>query len=480
VSEENANLIDDYERITPIAGGSSSTVWDVAEQRTGRRLAMKLLNPKAQNVAEAKASLKHEASVAKTLQHPNIIHFERFVTHRDATYLLMEYFRAPNIKQQLKLNRSAVHARIRPLLEGICSALVHVHEKGWIHRDMKPDNVLMNRAGEVRLLDFSLAIKRKEGFAKMLGGKMSQIQGTRTYIAPETIRKHFPTVQTDIYSLGVTFFEILGGRTPFQAPTPQEVLQKHLTQAPIPPSELNSNVTPEMDRLVLKMLSKKPADRPTDAQEVLAELRRIKIFKEDVEERDLSKKQSETAEGVEELLTARLDSRADAQLAELMRANPEVENRYQAQRQARQERMDKEERRRSKAAKDRTEQSAPAQPAVPQPMAAPMPPMGYPMGQPFPGWGPMPGYPGAGGPIPPMPYPQQPGMPGYPPVPAGSPPPQMFPPAPQPGYPAPPPAASQPPAAAQPPAPPPQPARPAPPAEQDGELPFMTELPDVI
>ncbi|MFO0918721.1 MAG: protein kinase, partial [Planctomycetaceae bacterium] len=189
------DLIDDvYQYRSTIYRGNQTRVDEVVEQGTGRQFAMKIVIEGTPESKESKANLKKEAMVLKQMEHPNIIHFEKFSTSHDATYILMEYFRAANVKSQLKGELYSLHSRARPLLEGACQALAFLHEKGWIHRDLKPDNMLLNRAGEFRLLDFSLSSRMTQGVAKMFGmGRPGSIQGTRTYIAPETIRRQAPT-----------------------------------------------------------------------------------------------------------------------------------------------------------------------------------------------------------------------------------------------------------------------------------------------
>ena len=240
----------------------------------------------------------------------------------------MEYFRASNLKLQIKADTNGVHLKIRQLFEGVCAALAHVHQKGFIHRDIKPDNVLMNKVGEIRLCDFSLSSKQKLGMSKLLAGKLKSIQGTRTYIAPETIRRNQPTIQTDLYSLGVLFFEVLACKTPFQAPTPEELLQKHLRAEAPNPSEFNPNVSPEMDRIIAKLLKKKPVDRPASADEVLAEIKRIRIFKEDIVDAVAEKKANQDKDALTMLSEVRLDSRADAKLKEMLETNPEFARKF--------------------------------------------------------------------------------------------------------------------------------------------------------
>lgn len=455
-----------YKLIMCIATGGSSQVWECIEQATGRHLAMKLLKEDTPDFKENKAGLKHEADVLKTLDHPLIIKFDKFSSSRDYTYMTMEHFRAANVKLQLKSDIRSVHVRTRLLFESVCQALSHVHSRGWIHRDIKPDNVLMNKVGEIRLVDYSLSSREVKGFAKMIGGgKLKTIQGTRTYIAPETIRKQAPTFQTDLYSLGIMFFEVLTGRTPFQAPTPEELLKRHLRDEPANASEFNNNVTPEMDRIIFRLLKKKPTDRPGTVDEVLAELKRIRIFKEDVVE--ASQKEADDKDATMESLTElRLDSRADAKLSQMLQSNPELA------RQFAQEKAVKSTAKKAAAAKvaDRAQSykdsqtakkagAAPpapvAQPMMPMPMMPPSFPPGYapfpqqqfgmppqmptgamPPGMVAPGFpmpGQQPGMPGAQMapgqmPVPPMPI--QPGfvpgqgappvgMPGFPPQPPG-------------------------------------------------------------
>ncbi|WP_010586645.1 serine/threonine protein kinase, partial [Schlesneria paludicola] len=431
MAEEEPLIIDEqYQFVMNVASGSSSMVWEVVEKTSGRHLAMKVLKKEVPEFKENKSKMKREGEILKSLEHPMIVKFEKFSSNRDYTYILMEYFRAANLKIQIKADLNKIHLKARPLMEGVCSALSHVHQKGYIHRDIKPDNVLMNRAGEIRLCDFSLSSKEVKGFGALFAGKMKTIQGTRTYIAPETIRRRQPTQKTDLYSLGILFFELLTGRTPFQAPSPELLLEKHLKTEPPNPSEFNPNVSPEMDRIVARLLKKKPADRPANVDEVLAELRRIRLFKEDIVDAEAHKKANEDNDAIAMLSEIRLDSRADAKLKVMIETNPEFARKFEIEKQ-------------EKAAKKKREMdllkgriqhaegveatrkanspnapaaappaSAPAQPVyAPQPMPMPMPMQGYPPGYPAfpPGYAP---YPQGG-----MPPGMMPGMPQYPPQP---------------------------------------------------------------
>ncbi len=514
---DEQNTYDGLELINCVASGTHSQIWECVEPGGSQPLVAKLLLPDAIKEKGCLATLKHEAKVQKDLVHPNFLSLHRIVTNKEHAYILMDYFRAPNVKTQLMSDIMALQIRAQKLIEGLCISLAHMHDKGWIHRDIKPENILFNKSGELKLIDFSLTVRRSSGLGKMFAGGTKSVQGTRTYIAPETILKKAPTVQTDMYSLGITLFEILAGQRPFTAPTPDLLLIKHLKEPAPALSEFNKNITPETDEFVRRMLFKKPDKRHANMNELLAELRSLKLFKEDVAQLKAAadQKKKETADAGGDLSKAwSLDSRRDALLTEKGIAPPV-----------------KPKKKKSKLAAS----TPPAAPATPQQPTAPQqpPPAAAFPGQPQPGQfpqfappgyfppgmaPPMPGQPGVPMPqMPQQPFPQQqyplqgypPGYPQYPPGVAPPAQPPMQTPAQQPAGTQPVPSAqNQPPQQQiaapiqqpQPPAAPPDPSvdvisreeaelqpqapvsneRHASQSDSDSDLPLMDELPDVL
>jgi serine/threonine-protein kinase len=429
-------VIDEYTLLNHIATGSSTQVWEAIEKGGGdRHFALKLMLPEALADSEQRSVLKHEAKIAERFDHPNLIRTKKLVMNKKRAYIVMDYFKAPNLKMQLGADGVSLQIRVVRLFEQLCQALGYMHDQGWVHRDVKPDNILFNKASELRLIDFSLSTKAAGAMSKLIGGKEKVIQGTRTYISPETILKAPPSPQSDIYSLGVTLFEVLTGEPPFRGTSPDDLLKKHLTTAAPPPSAINDNVAPEMDRFVLKMLAKRPKDRYKNTHELLAEFRNIKPYKEDAAERDRRIKQ-EQEERYKHTLdkSGRLDSRADHLKQQLLRENPDLarEEAEKKKKLAAEEAEKKKElaaKLARKAAKEkaaaeaaapaaRPKAAAPAAAPAPMPAPRPAPQMpAYPPGYGYPGQMP-PGYPAAG--YPPG-YPQMPGYPqpgGYPQVPA--------------------------------------------------------------
>ena len=423
-------IVDNYRLINLIAAGNASNIWEVAEQGGTQAFAMKLLLPESLNDAVQKQTLKHEMKIGKLFAHPNFVAFHKLSITKKHAYLIMDYFRAPNLKSQLSLRSMDVLERFSKLVETICLSLGHMHESGWLHRDIKPENILFSKSSELRLIDFSLTTRATSGLGKLVGGKAKIIQGTRTYIAPETLLKKKPTEQTDMYSLGITLYECLTGQPPFRGSSPRDLLKRHLTDAPLPPSELNENVTPEMDAFILRMLSKKPKDRHENMNEVAAEFRSLKPFKEEITDRvaRLDREQKVADEDKTLNLATRLDSRTDAE-----------RTRIQQERGIPVERVEAAPKPEPKPEPKPVAAETPGQPTPGQPMPGQMMP-GQPMpGQPMPGQ-PMPGQPMPGQPMPGMGYPQQmpPGYAAPGTMPAGYPPgylPGMMPTVPPQGYP---------------------------------------------
>ena len=171
MSDGEQQSIDGYKIISEIAQGNTSEVLEVADAGGSTQpLCMKLLLPDSlESHPDAKQVLKHEAKVGKSLEHPSIIKVHKVSFTKKYSYIVMDYFRAPNIKTQIQSDRVGLHARFRNVFESLCLALGYMHEKGWVHKDIKPENILANKAGELRLIDFSLSVRAAGGLGQIAG-----------------------------------------------------------------------------------------------------------------------------------------------------------------------------------------------------------------------------------------------------------------------------------------------------------------------
>ena len=216
------------------------------------------------------------------MRHPNLVRVFEYVKDPVQPYFVMEHF--PGCHLKLPIARPSVYplpkAQLHRIMEQAATALAYIHDKGWTHRDVKPENILANKSGEVRVIDYALAMRPLSGLRKLFGSKIPR-QGTPSYIAPEQIRCEPPTPLADIYSFGITCYELACGRPPFRANSLQELLNKHLQERPIAITMHNKLVTQEFSDLILKLIMKRPADRLASLHEFLTRFRSVRIFQDD-------------------------------------------------------------------------------------------------------------------------------------------------------------------------------------------------------
>ena len=260
-----------------IRAGALFEIWAVRPVAERTAYAMKWLPPGDRHTRQAAGELKHEFNVGKTIEHPKIIKTFDYGTGKDGTYLVMELFKTPNLKQQIHEGIENLHWRLEEILDGAAAALDHLHEKGWVHRDVKPDNFLVSDDNDVRLIDFNLTQKIPKGLGKIFAGK-STVQGTYSYMSPEQIRGKACDERADVYSFGVMVYELMSGKMPFTATSPSDLLNKHLRSKPSDLSMLQPNIQPEFAKLVHRMLEKDPKDRPDSLREFRRDLKAGRCF----------------------------------------------------------------------------------------------------------------------------------------------------------------------------------------------------------
>ncbi len=276
------DTIGNYRLIKCLGTGQQSQVWEVVETSSHRHFAMKMLLPELTEDADAKRMLYHEAKVGKELTHPNVIRITNVSEEKVNHYFVMEYFPAGSLKSRLTNKQyDFIRERAHSICKQAATGLAYMNASGWVHRDIKPDNLLVNSAGELRIIDFAIAQKIvAPGFFSKLFHKKA-VQGTRSYMSPEQIRGEMLDGRADIYSYGASLYELTTYRPPFRAGTQQELLQKHILEKPVPPISLVPELTQEFNDLVLRCLAKKPDDRFQTFHDVLKALNPIKVYKSD-------------------------------------------------------------------------------------------------------------------------------------------------------------------------------------------------------
>jgi serine/threonine protein kinase len=245
---------------------------------------MKTLLPERVHSAEHRKTLFHEAEVPKQLNHQNIIKVVAIFRDRDNPCFIMEFFPAGSLKSRLidKKQASFLREKLDGLLKQAATALAYTNAKGWVHRDVKPDNFLANGAGELRLIDFALATRiQRRGLFGGLFGRKQKVMGTRSYMSPEQILGQAIDGRSDVYSFGATCYELVAGRPPFRGMSSDDLLRKHIAEKPLTPCAHNPDVSQEFGDLVLQTLAKRREDRPKDFHQILMALRGMRVFKAD-------------------------------------------------------------------------------------------------------------------------------------------------------------------------------------------------------
>ncbi len=262
--------------VRQIGSGRHCQVWEAREGLEGRPVAVKVVAPEMAADPAQRKLLQHELRVAQSLDHDAIIRIERFATDGGLPHLVMEFYPHPNLKRLLLSGEQSLAPLLQPIALQLAQALEHMHARGWVHRDVKPDNVLVAPNGRVKLIDLAIAARSRGMLGRLLGG--APPQGTPSYMSPEQIRGRPLDARSDIYAFGCLLYELLAGRPPFTASTTNDLLNKHVA-APVPAVEAsNRNATAAASELLRRLLAKRPENRPADMREVAVQLRSIRLL----------------------------------------------------------------------------------------------------------------------------------------------------------------------------------------------------------
>ena len=253
-------------RITEQAGvGGMAVVFKAQDEVLGRSVALKVLLPQYATDPTFAARFRQEAQAAANLTSPYIVNMYDWGCDEGIYYIVMEYVRGIDLKTAIK-ERGSIHRRkVAEIASQVCSALAVAHGYGIIHRDIKPQNLMVQGDGNVKVMDFGIA---RAGDHSMTDG--SSVMGTAHYVSPEQAQGKELDGKSDLYSLGVVMYEAATGQLPFDAEDAVSVAMKQVTEAPVPPSQINPAIDADFEGIVLKALAKNPKDRFASASEMRA------------------------------------------------------------------------------------------------------------------------------------------------------------------------------------------------------------------
>lgn len=245
-----------YQLLEQVGAGGMATVYRAVDSRSGAERALKVLSSTIGDDEQFVRRFRREGKLLARLKHPHIIPVLDYGETGKTFYLVMPFIQGETLQRKL-VHRRFSEAEIRRWIRQVAGALEFAHQRGVIHRDVKPSNILVDVSGDAYLTDFGLA-RLAESSGSLTG---SLLLGTPAYVSPEQARSERLDARTDQYSMGVILFQLVTGRLPFETDTPMATVMKHMREAPPQPRSFNPELPPAAEKVILKCLAKAPGDR---------------------------------------------------------------------------------------------------------------------------------------------------------------------------------------------------------------------------
>ncbi|UCC39673.1 MAG: protein kinase [Candidatus Aminicenantes bacterium] len=284
---------DRYEVIEKMGKGGMGNIYRVEDKKINEEVALKLIKPEIAADKKTIARFKNELKYARKISHRNVCRMYDLSEKEGAHFITMEYVPGENLRNMIRMTRQLSVGTAINIAKQVCDGLAEAHRLGVVHRDLKPQNIMIDKGGNARILDFGIARSLE---SKGITGAGVMI-GTPEYMSPEQVEGKEADQRSDIYSLGIILFEMMTGRAPFRGDTSLSVALKHKTEIPPDPRQLNAQIPEVLSQLILKCLEKDKENRYQSASEVSTELSRIERSITTTE-REVSKRKPEMEKAV--------------------------------------------------------------------------------------------------------------------------------------------------------------------------------------
>jgi eukaryotic-like serine/threonine-protein kinase len=259
--------IGDYEIVGILGAGGMGQVYQVRHTISNRTEAMKILAPGRAVSDEVVARFLREIQLLASLHHPNVTELHTAFRHNGELIMIMEFVEGLTLSAKLRGTPMTLATGL-DYIQQVLSGLAYAHDRGIVHRDVKPSNIMISREDRVKLLDFGLALPT---FGPEFT-RSGMILGSLPFMSPEQVLGKQLDARSDVYAVGVTLYQFLTGRLPFEAASEYEIASAHLKSSPTDPTAINPNIPVHLSKIVLKSLSKSPGDRFQTAKEFLNSL----------------------------------------------------------------------------------------------------------------------------------------------------------------------------------------------------------------
>lgn len=260
-----------YEILEELGEGGMGKVYRAVDKKINEEVSLKLIRPEIAADKNTIERFGNELKLARKIAHRNVCKMYHLSEEAGTHYIVMEYVRGEDLKGMIRMMGQMSPGQVVSIAKQVCKGLAEAHNLGVIHRDLKPQNIMIDRGGNVRIMDFGLARSRR---SKGITGAGVML-GTPEYISPEQAETKDVDHRTDIYSLGVILYEMVTGRLPFEGETAISIAMKHKSEIPQDPSKYNPQIPEDLNNVVLKCLEKDPENRYQSVREIYDELEKI-------------------------------------------------------------------------------------------------------------------------------------------------------------------------------------------------------------
>lgn len=265
---EQKMIAERYMVVTSLGEGGMADVYLAIDTILNREVAVKVLRGEMGKDPVALLRFQREASAVSKLHHPNVVEVYDVGEYQGKNYIVMEYIRGKTLKQLIQQRGALNKEEAVSIMKQLVSAVNHAHENNIVHRDIKPQNILVKDDGTVKITDFGIAIAHDS----VQLTQSDSVLGSAHYIAPETTRGEAATSQVDIYALGIVFYELLTGSVPFNGENPVQIAMKHLREEMPSVREFNPTIPQSVENIIIKATAKNKINRYASAKDMLFDL----------------------------------------------------------------------------------------------------------------------------------------------------------------------------------------------------------------
>jgi serine/threonine protein kinase len=263
------DLLDHYRMDALVARSGMASIYRATDENTGKSVAIKLPHAEMEADPVLFDRFIREAEIGKKLDHPGVVKVLND-EERSRRYMVLEWVDGRLLRQIMNEQKKFPPERAIRITLALCDALDYIHSQGVVHRDLKPENIMVGPDDRVTLIDFGIAANA--GSRRLTFAKLTEAMGTPDYISPEQVKGKRGDARSDVYSLGIMFYEMLTGKVPFTGPNPFVIMNERLLNNPIPPREVNPEISPQLQEIIYRALERDPNKRYPNTHEFALDL----------------------------------------------------------------------------------------------------------------------------------------------------------------------------------------------------------------